>query len=219
MPTSRLNCVPVHPAVVAAVRNHPHLRIGRSRNLYHTLLPVIIAQRVTAGEAMRSWRSLCVLLGEPAPGPRPLRLPPEPSTLARRPYWWYHRIGIEKKRADAIGMVARHPGLLSSLSSNGDAISAREQLLRLAGVGAWTVGASLGPALGDPDAFAIGDYWLKHTICDALAGEARGTDERMVELLAPYVGQRGRIVQLLTADGWRPRRFGPGIRVLPIASL
>jgi 3-methyladenine DNA glycosylase/8-oxoguanine DNA glycosylase len=90
-------------------------------------------------------------------------------------------------------------------------------LADIPGVGPWTIGSVLGPTMGDPDAFAVGDFWLKHIVCRALAGEARGTDERMVELLAPYDGQRGRVVALLRADGWRAERRGSGHRVLPMA--
>jgi hypothetical protein len=209
----------VHPAVAAAVRNHPQLRIGFSRNLYHAMLPAITEQRVTTGEARSSYRAMCLLLGEVAPGPRPLRLPPTPEALAHRPYWWFHRLGIERKRADAIRAVARHADLLARHDVAGDPAAAYHQIRLLPGIGVWTLGVALRPALGDPDAFAIGDYWLKHLICDALAGEVRGTDERMVELLAPYFGQRGRVVSLLQADGWRVQRRGPGKRLLPIATL
>jgi 3-methyladenine DNA glycosylase/8-oxoguanine DNA glycosylase len=210
---------PVHPSVVAAQRNHGRLRIGQSRNLFHMMVPTILEQRVTTGEARQSWRAMCQMLGEVAPGPRPLRLPPTAETLANRPYWWFHRLGVERKRADAIRTVARHANLLATFDASGDWYGAYEQLRLLPGIGVWTLGVSLGPALGDPDAFAIGDYWLKHQVCDALAGEARGTDERMIELLEPYAGQRGRVVRWLLSDGWRPQRFGPGKRVLPIASL
>jgi hypothetical protein len=43
----------------------------------------------------------------------------------------------------------------------------------------------------------------------ALAGEPRGTDERMLELLEPYRGQRGRVVRLLEASGIRAPAYGP----------
>jgi len=44
-----------------------------------------------------------------------------------------------------------------------------------------------------------GDLHLPHVVSWALAGERRGTDERMLELLEPYRGQRGRVVRLLMA--------------------
>ena len=77
---------------------------------------------------------------------------------------------------------------------------AYERLAALPGVGAWTVGTVAGSALGDPDAVVLGDYNLPHLVSYALAGERRGTDERMLELLECYPGQRGRVVRLLVAS-------------------
>ena len=208
-----------HPEVLTAQHRHPDLRIGGGGGLYHSLLPTIIGQRVTSGEARRSWRQLCLALGAPAPGPRDLRLPPSPRDLAGQPYWWFHRLGVERKRADALRTVGRHSALVHELDLAGDPVEARRRLTLLPGIGVWTLGSVLGPVFGDPDAVAVGDYWLKHLVTWALAGERRGTDERMLELLAPYTGQRGRVVRLLSADGWRAVRLGPGIPVLPIARL
>jgi hypothetical protein len=71
--------------------------------------------------------------------------------------------------------------------------------------------------MGDPDAVAVGDFHLKNLVSFNLAGEARGTDERMLELLTPYKGQRGRVVRLLQLDGRPPPAFGPRQRILPMA--
>lgn len=210
---------PAHPAVARALHNHPRLRLGHCRDLYHTMLPIIIGQRVTAREAYRSWSQLCRAAGRSAPGPVRLTLPPEPEAISHQPYWWFHRFGIERKRADALRVLAQRADLLASLSRGGDAVEARAKLSLLAGIGQWTIGSSLGPALGDPDAFAVGDFWLCHLVGKALEGTFRSSDERMVELLAPYAGQRGRVVALIGADGWSIERRGPGIRVLPIAQL
>ena len=207
-----------HPQVLEAQHRHPDLRIGRSRRLYHGLLPIIIGQRVTGGEAVRSWQRMCRAAGDLAPGPRPLRLPPEPRVLAAKPYWWFHRFGIERKRAEALREVAAHAHHLEQLDEPADPVEARRVLSTIRGVGVWTIGMALGPCLGDPDAVAVGDFWIPHAVCWALAGEPRGSDERMLELLEPYLGQRGRAVSLLFAEGWRAPRFGPGIRVMPIAA-
>ena len=63
--------------------------------------------------------------------------------------------------------------------------------------------------LGDPDAVSVGDFHLPNLVSWALAGEPRGTDERMLELLEPYRGQRGRVQRLLEAGGITAPRFGP----------
>jgi 3-methyladenine DNA glycosylase/8-oxoguanine DNA glycosylase len=82
-------------------------------------------------------------------------------------------------------------------------------LQALPGVGPWTSAEVALVALGDADAVPIGDYHLPHMVSWALAGEPRGTDERMLELLAPYSGQRGRVLRLLGRSGHGAPRFGP----------
>lgn len=208
--------VDAHPAIMRAQRNHPDLRIGGSGNLYHELLPTILAQRITGGEAVRQWRRLCVQLGEPAPGPMPhLRLPPQPHRLAEMPSWWFHPLGIERSRADTLRCVARHADRLWTWATLpvGDCM---QKLALLNGVGEWTIGVVLATALGEPDAIAVGDYHLKNVVTHALTGRARGTDAHMLDLLQPYRGQRGRVVQLLMLDGHGAPKFGPRQRILPM---
>ena len=67
------------------------------------------------------------------------------------------------------------------------------------------------------DALAVGDFHLKNVVTHALTGRARGTDDEMLELLAPYAGQRGRAVRLLLLAGHSAPKFGPRQRVLPMS--
>ena len=205
-----------YPVVARAWRNHPDIRVGASGDLYHELLPTVIQQRITAGEAFRQWRLLCRALGTPAPGPfSGLLLPPAPASLWRRPTWWFHPLGIERSRARALCEVARVADRLWEWASS-DRSRCGRLLVQLPGIGPWTVGSVLGPALGDPDAVAVGDYHLPHMVAWALRREARADDARMLELLEPFAGQRGRVIRLLAADGHRAPKFGPGRRVLPM---
>ena len=211
-----------HPVVtrsLAATRTH---RIGASGNLYHHIVPTVLAQRITGSEAVRQWARLCRELGEAAPGPAAtvgdLRLPPAPEAIAGRPAWWYHPLGIEQKRARALAEVARHASKLWAWAAAGPD-EAAAKLGLLPGIGPWTVGSVLGPALGDPDAVAVGDFHFPHAVAWALAGEPRADDDRMLELLAPYTGQRGRVLAaVLGTMGGAPAR-GPRRRILPVARL
>ena len=180
-------------------------------------IPVILAQRITAIEAFKQWRLLCLRLGEQAPGPfEGLVLPPAPHRLASTPSWWFHPLGIERKRAEPLIEVARHADKLWGWAAQGSVVTAR-QLSLLRGVGEWTIGVVLATALGEPDAVAVGDFHLKNTVAHALAGEVRATDERMLELLEPYRPQRGRVTRLLQLDGHSAPKFGPRKRILPMA--
>lgn len=205
-----------HPVVAAAAAAHRHLRIGRTGDPYADLLPTILAQRITAGEAVRQWAALCRLLGAPAPGPFDgLLLPPAPDMMATTPTWRLHRLGIERKRAAALVEVARHAVTLQRWSTLGpDEAASRLRLLR--GIGVWTIGNVLGTAWGDPDAVAVGDYHHRNTVSWALAREPRGTDERMLQLLEPYRGQRGRVVRLLGLHCGHAPAYGPCQRILPM---
>ena len=205
----------LHAEVLRAQRNFPGLRLSHGHCLYHSLLPVIIGQRVTSIEAHRSWRRLCLSLGKPAPGPVELRLPPEPEELASQPSWWFHPLGIDRQRAEVLRSAARHAPHINALDDSTPS-RARSVLEHIPGIGPWTIGATLGHALGDTDAVAVGDYHLKNIVSFALAGEARGTDERMLELLAPYNGQRARVIALLGAAGFAAPKFGPRQRILPM---
>jgi 3-methyladenine DNA glycosylase/8-oxoguanine DNA glycosylase len=210
------------PVVVRCLLATRAARIGASGNLYHALLPTILAQRITAGDALRQWAQLVSTLGEAAPGPPELtaglRLPPSPERLRQQPTWWFHPLGVETKRARALIEVARHPGKLWAWAAEGPQVAAG-LLSRLPGIGAWTVGSVIGPALGDPDAVPVGDFHLPNLVAWNLAGEARGDDERMIELLEPYRGQRGRVLSALASAGQPAPKFGPRQRIVPIARL
>ncbi len=206
----------LHPVVTLAARNHPYLRIGASHNLYHEMLPNVLGQRITSVEAFAQWRRLVQRLGAPAPGPIPgLITPPEPRVLADQPVWWFHPLGIEAKRANALKTVAGNAHHLWSWSQLPPAECA-SLLAALRGVGEWTVGTVLGTALGCADSIAVGDYHLKNTVAYALTGTPRGTDEQMVELLEPFRPQRGRVTRLLGLDGHRAPKFGPRQRNVPM---
>jgi 3-methyladenine DNA glycosylase/8-oxoguanine DNA glycosylase len=209
--------IPAGDDVVArALAEAPGLRIGASHSLFHSLVPTVLAQRVTSGEAIRAWYQLCRRLSEPAPGPPGLLLPPDPAALAGLPYWWFHRLGVERHRADTIVRCARRAGTIEAMTSLAPTEAGR-RLATLPGVGPWTIGSVLGPVFGDPDAVPVGDYHIPHAVCFALTGRARGSDEQMLELLAPYEGQRGRVIRALLLAGWHAPKFGPRQRVLPIA--
>jgi hypothetical protein len=211
--------VPRHPVVAELWHRRGDVRITRSRDVMPALVGAILEQKVTGFEARTAWRRMVRALGEPAPGPiAGLLLPPDPARLGALPYFAFHPYGVERRRADVIREVC---GRSARFETCGDLPLERAKALLHAvpGIGPWTVAEVARTALGDADAVSVGDYHLPHLVSWALAGEPRGTDDRMLELLEPYRGHRGRVQRLLESGGVGPPRRGPRMRVRSIAGI
>jgi 3-methyladenine DNA glycosylase/8-oxoguanine DNA glycosylase len=206
---------PRHPAVGEAWRRHRGVRIVAAGAVIDLLVPTVLEQKVTGAEARRAYREMARALGEPAPGGLDLLLPPDPARIAELPYFAFHPWGVERRRADTLRRICARASRIEALAGL-DPAAARTELQRLPGVGPWTAAEVTRLALGDADAVSVGDFHLPHLVAWALAGEPRGTDERMLELLAPYEGQRGRVQRLLEVSGPSAPRFGPR---MPVRSI
>lgn len=198
-----------HPLLVDALRRHPEIRFGRIGEIVDMLIPTILGQRVTVKGAADSWRGLVFRYGDDAPGPEAgMKLPPDPERLAQEPYYRLHEFGIERTRAQCLLEVCRRRKRIEALLDEPVAV-ASERLRSLRGIGPWTVALVLTASHGDPDAVPVGDFHLPNTVAWAFAGEARGDDDRMVELLAPWAGHRARVLRLLAQAGIGAPKFGP----------
>jgi 3-methyladenine DNA glycosylase/8-oxoguanine DNA glycosylase len=199
---------PRHRVLVEAWRRARGVRITRSRDVVRTLIAVILEQKVTGIESRRAWRGLTQARAEPAPGPGGLLLPPDPARLATAPYFELHPFGVERRRAETLRGACARATQIEGFADLEPA-DARDRLQALPGIGPWTAAMVARVALGDADAVAVGDFHLPNIVCWALAGEPRGTDERMLALLEPYRGHRGRVQLVLMAAGVRAPAFGP----------
>ena len=200
---------PRHPVVAEAARAGRGMRMASVGNLVEVLIPTIIAQKVTGVAAGRSYRQLVARYGSPAPGPEAVvRLPPDPTRLAALPYYDFHQLGIEQKRAQTLITVCRNATRIEA-TLDLDLADAYRYLHTLRGIGPWTTGSAMRVVRGDPDAIPLGDFHIPNTVAWALAGEDRATDERMLELLEPYAGQRGRVVRLLERYSGHAPAYGP----------
>jgi 3-methyladenine DNA glycosylase/8-oxoguanine DNA glycosylase len=208
---------PASPLVRELHRRHPGLRICRTEAVFEAAAASILEQRVPGKEAWLAWRALLWDQGEPAPGPLAgLRVPPDPETVRASTYVAFHRYGVERRRAETVRRAAHHAARLEE-AADLPLDEARLRLRALPGMGHWTAAEVAQVALGDPDAVSVGDYHLPHVVSWALAGERRGTDERMLELLEPYRGHRARVLRLLMAAGLGPPRRGPRLPLHDIA--
>ena len=207
---------PQHPVVRDLHRRADGLRMPRTHRVVEALVPAILGQRVTGFEARRSFRQLVDRWGEPAPGPGGLRVPPAPDVVAELGYFELHVLGVEKKRAETLARACAYASRLEAAGSLTHQ-ALRNRLEAIPGVGRWTSAEVARLALGDADAVSVGDYHLKNVVAFALAGEPRATDDRMLELLEPFAGHRGRVCLLIESAGIAAPRYGPRRRIEPIA--
>jgi endonuclease III len=193
--------------VVGRLWRHGPFRLGRTDRLWDALVGAVLGQKVQVKNAVKSRRRLARRYGEPAPGPRDGWILPSPDVVADMGYFDFHPLGVERKRAEILIRVAREMPRLEGLPLR-DPKTVAQRLQHIRGIGPWTAAMVTAVVMGDPDAVPVGDYHIPNTIAWLLAGEARATDERMLELLEPYRGHRWRVIRLAKGSGGAPK-FGP----------
>jgi 3-methyladenine DNA glycosylase/8-oxoguanine DNA glycosylase len=206
-----------HPLVGELHRRNPGLRIGRTGRVFASLLVAIVAQKVTGKEAGRGMRQLTRTYSSPAPGPMPLRLPPDPEHLAAATYFDLHPLGIEQRRADTIRRVASDAVRIERLASVSPA-DACTYLKRIRGIGLWTSAETVVVSHGDTDSVSVGDFHHKNEVAWHLTGRPRGTDEEMIKLLEEFRPHRARVMRLLATLGHAPA-FAPRMPLRSIAEI
>lgn len=211
--------VPRHRHVLAAQRHRPGLRLCRTGLVLDSLIPSVLEQKVTSVGAYRSWRTLVRRFGERAPGPADdLYVMPEPRTWAGIPSWEWHKANVEEKRSSTILRAVRVARRLEEAAAMAPE-EAAARLRLIAGIGPWTAAEVIQRSNGAPDAVTVGDLHLPGIVGHVLAGERDADDERMLELLAPYEGQRHRAVRLILLSGRLPARRAPRMRIGDIAAM
>jgi 3-methyladenine DNA glycosylase/8-oxoguanine DNA glycosylase len=200
-----------HPIVGDLDRRMTGLRMVASRAVFEAIVPTVIEQKVTSEEAHETWRRLVWKWGEDAPGADIVRLPPSPERFAGEPYYRYHPFGLEKKRTDIVRRLASRVARVEEAVTVG-----RARLEAFPGVGEWTSAKVAQVAWADADAVPVGDFHLARTIVYAFTGKRNGTDDEMLEILAPFEPHRGRAARLLKMAFSPPPRRGPRARLREI---
>lgn len=193
-----------------ARRRHPGLRLPATATVTDRAVIAILEQRVAAIEAVRAYRYLVRLAGEPAPGPAPAGMyaPPTAEQWRRIPSWQWHRAGVDGHRSATVLRAMQRASALDRLNHVTDPEHVNAALQSLNGIGVWTAAEITQCTHADPDRVSVRDYHLADYVCWFFDG-APGSDERMVELLEPWRGHRQRVVRLIKASGHRKPAFGP----------
>jgi 3-methyladenine DNA glycosylase/8-oxoguanine DNA glycosylase len=204
----------LHPLIREIDRRYEGLRMVATGAVFEAIVPTVLEQKVTSGEAHDAWRRIAWAWGEEAPGGSGVRLPPSPHRLASQPYYAFHRLGVEKKRTDIVRRLAdRAPRVEEALTLG------RKRLEAFDGIGEWTSAKVAQVAWADADAVAVGDFHLAKIVVYTLTGKRDGDDDAMLELLEPFRPHRGRAARLLKFGGSKPPARGPKRRLRDLRAI
>ena len=197
-----------HERLNAMLRPVMGTRLSRMPSVAQELPCHVLQQQISWRDAARTWKLMVGIHGEPAPGPSGLTLPLSFDQLRRIPIHAYQRAGVIQNRIPTLREIGRLGSRIDDWLEE-----STERYLRLVQtlphMGPWTARHTLAVAMGHPDVIVPKDYALPHTVCWALTGQPRGTDQQMVDLLEPFRGNRWRVVRLLWALNISAPRRGP----------
>jgi 3-methyladenine DNA glycosylase/8-oxoguanine DNA glycosylase len=192
---------PKHRIITFLHRTFPHLRIVRVPWLFDCAVTAILQQRISTYLAFEQFRKIAVrwspnsVLGTACPSA---------AQCAEIAVHDLQAMGIDLQRAQTLLMLAREERRKPFCNDTTSRAELRERLLSLRGIGPWTTDMILGFGAGDTDAVPLGDLHLPNLVCRMLAGEDSDNEQRMLELLEPYRGQRFRVIRLLWTGLFHP---------------
>jgi len=183
--------------------------LARTHRVFELLVPIVLEQLVSGAESSRAFSRLVRRYSERAPGPfDDLWLPLGPAQIRAIPMAAFPACGALPRQGATLHELARRATRVEEAAAM-DADAAERRLMAFPGVGIWTARNAMLRGMGHPDAVPLGDYGLAHVVAYNLAGEERADDARMLALLEPYRGQRGRVVRWIESAGAMPPRRGP----------
>ena len=176
----------------------PGFRVAGHGRVADAAVEAICRRGVSGFEATRSWSLMVESMGDDAPGPGGLRLPPAPRRLASCDPYDLHVLGLEQGRADEVRRVGSHASRLEVDPRDGGA-EAVAHLAGIAGIGPDVVEHARSVALGDADAAPVIDAHHTAAVVRTLwtgAGDGDGGVD-LPGLMEPHAPHRGRLVRLI----------------------
>lgn len=171
------------------------VRPPRFFSLFESIANGIVFQQLSLYAGVTILNRLAEAYGVPIETPDGTRFSfPEPGALAGLSFEEVKRIGVTANKAkamvEAAGLIAAGGLSLSELESMDNA-SARDRLVRLRGIGAWTADYVLLRGLGRLDVFPRNDIGARNSLNTWLSPEAKLSDaevERRLSKWMPFAG-------------------------------
>jgi AraC family transcriptional regulator, regulatory protein of adaptative response / DNA-3-methyladenine glycosylase II len=194
------------PLLGPIVRERPGLRVPGAWDRFELAVRAVLGQQVTVKHASTMAGRLASTFGtpiEPMGNGTLARLFPDAATLARADL---STMGLTRARTATLKALARavSDGSVPLDVPGVTAEAIRESLLAIPGIGEWTASYVAMRALGDPDAFPLGDIGL-HRAHERLAtGKASGKKDGLGAAAEPWRPWRAyAAIHLWAADSAR----------------
>jgi len=186
------------------------VRLSRLPRIGEAFGRAVLGQLVQGLEQRRSIAQVAAMLGTEAPGG--VWTWPTARQMGGADAWTLRGAGVSLRSARALHAAAVDDAGLTRLTGVDDWDALDRRLRAIPGCGAWT-SAETRLALGDADAVSVGDYHLPAVIGHVLGGGGRGWDDAaMLELLAPFAPNRGRVIRMIEGAVARGLVSGPARR-------
>ncbi len=170
-----------NPALAPLVQQFHGLHLTRTTSLFETITWAILGQQISANVAASLRRRVTESYGRNGEiKGKPYALFPRPEGLAGASIEELRSLGLSQRKAEyTIGLADefRSGRLTESALSKMDDSEVEAQLLKLRGVGPWTVHWLLIRGLGRPDALPVGDVALQKTLGKLVNSRAMSPEE------------------------------------------
>jgi AraC family transcriptional regulator of adaptative response / DNA-3-methyladenine glycosylase II len=170
------------PGLAAEIEAEPGVRLVVGLDPFEVAVRAVVGQQITVAGARTLLARLCAVAAPPAEAGG-LTCFPDAAAIAAHSATDLARIGLPLKRAETLRALALAALADPTMFMAGHAPERRERLQAIPGIGPWTAGYVALRALGEADAFPVGDVVLQNVT--GLKGAAL---ERAAELWRPYRG-------------------------------